>query len=162
MWSDWLVFCDYGFSVSALWCPLQHLPSYLEDNYFTILWWCCIIHQHELATGIHVFSSSWTVFPSPSPSYPSRLYQITSFGCPASCIELTLVIYFTYGNVHDSVLFSQIIPPLPSPTEFKSLFFASACPLLPCVFYRCYHLSEFCIYAIYSICLSLSGLLHSV
>ena len=22
MWSDWLDFCDYGFSVSALWCPL--------------------------------------------------------------------------------------------------------------------------------------------
>ena len=22
MWSDWLVFCGYGFSVSALWCPL--------------------------------------------------------------------------------------------------------------------------------------------
>ena len=22
VWSDWLVFCDYGFSVSALWCPL--------------------------------------------------------------------------------------------------------------------------------------------
>ena len=22
MWSDWLAFCDYGFSVSALWCPL--------------------------------------------------------------------------------------------------------------------------------------------
>ena len=22
MWSDWLVFCDYGFSVCALWCPL--------------------------------------------------------------------------------------------------------------------------------------------
>ena len=22
MWSDWLVFCDYGFSVSAIWCPL--------------------------------------------------------------------------------------------------------------------------------------------
>ena len=21
MWLDWLVFCDYGFSVSALWCP---------------------------------------------------------------------------------------------------------------------------------------------
>ena len=26
VWLDWLVFCDYGFSVSAL---LQHLPSYL-------------------------------------------------------------------------------------------------------------------------------------
>ena len=23
MWSDWLVFCDYGFSVSALWCSLK-------------------------------------------------------------------------------------------------------------------------------------------
>ena len=22
LWSDWLVFCDYGFSVSALWCPV--------------------------------------------------------------------------------------------------------------------------------------------
>ena len=22
MWSDWLVVCDYGFSLSALWCPL--------------------------------------------------------------------------------------------------------------------------------------------
>ena len=22
LWSDWLFFCDYGFSVSALWCPL--------------------------------------------------------------------------------------------------------------------------------------------
>ena len=22
VWSDWLVFCEYGFSVSALWCPL--------------------------------------------------------------------------------------------------------------------------------------------
>ena len=22
MWLDWLVFCEYGFSVSALWCPL--------------------------------------------------------------------------------------------------------------------------------------------
>ena len=26
VWLDWLVFCEYGFSVSAL---LQHLPSYL-------------------------------------------------------------------------------------------------------------------------------------
>ena len=22
VWLDWLVFCEYGFSVSALWCPL--------------------------------------------------------------------------------------------------------------------------------------------
>ena len=28
LWSDWLVFCDYGFSVSALWCPLV-MPTVL-------------------------------------------------------------------------------------------------------------------------------------
>ena len=38
------------------------------------------------------------------PPYPSGLPQSTSFGCPASCIELPLVMYFTYGNVHVSVL----------------------------------------------------------
>ena len=29
MWLDWLVFCDYGFSVSALWCPLTTLTILL-------------------------------------------------------------------------------------------------------------------------------------
>jgi len=39
----------------------------------------------------------------------------------------------TYGIVHVSMLFSQITPPLPPPTEFKSLFFTSVSPLLPCI-----------------------------
>ena len=42
---------------------------------------------------------------------------------PCFKLHLALVICFTYGNVHVSMLFSQIIPPLPSPTESKSLFF---------------------------------------
>ena len=28
VWLDWLVFCEYGFSVSALWCPLA-IPTVL-------------------------------------------------------------------------------------------------------------------------------------
>ena len=65
--------------------------------------------------------------PEPPPTsfspLPSRLSQSTGFECPASCIELSLVICLTYGNTRVSVLFSQITPPLPPPTESKSLFF---------------------------------------
>jgi len=38
--------------------------------------------------------------------------------------------YFTYDNIQDSMLFSQIIPPSPSPTESKILFFTSVSLLL--------------------------------
>ena len=86
------------------------------------------IHQHELAIGIHVSPYP----PTSLPLYPSRLSQSTGFGYLASNIELTLVIYFTYGNVYVSMLFSQIIPPSPFCTESKSLFFTPVSPLLPC------------------------------
>ena len=97
------------------------------------------IHQHELATAIHVSRQSWTLLPPPSPPC-SGLSQSTGFGCPASCIKLALVIYFTYGSIYVSVLFSQIIPPSPSPSESKSLFFISmslywpACRIVSTVF----------------------------
>ena len=58
-----------------------------------------------------------------SPPYPSGLSQSTSFGFPASCMELALVICFTYGNIHVSMLFSQIIPPSPSPRVQKSVLY---------------------------------------
>ena len=66
----------------------------------------------------------------PSPSHPSGSSQGTSPEHPASCIEPGLVIYFTYDNTHISVVFYQIIPPSPSPTESKSLFFKSVSLLL--------------------------------
>ena len=101
------------------------------------------IHQHESATAIHMSSQSWNPLPPPSPPYPSGLSQSTGFGCPASCMELALFIYFTYSNVYVSTLFSQIIPPLPSPAKWKSLFFTSLSPLLPCMSGSCYHFSKF-------------------
>ena len=47
------------------------------------------------------------------------------FEHPVSCIKPGLVICFTYDNIHVSMLFSQIIPPSPSPTESKRLFYTS-------------------------------------
>ena len=44
--------------------------------------------------------------------------------------------------------FSQIIPPSPSPTEPKRLFYTSVSLLLSCIQGYCYHLSKFHIYAL--------------
>ena len=79
----------------------------------------------------------------PSPSHPSGSSQCTSPERPVSCIEHGLVIYFTYGNIHVSMLFSQIIPLLPSPRESKSLFFIAVSILLSRIQGHCYHLSKF-------------------
>ena len=76
---------------------------------------------------------SWTPLPSPSPFHLSGSSQCTSPEHPASCIKLGLAIYFTYDNIHVSMLFSQITPPSPSPTESNSLFFISVSLLLSCI-----------------------------
>ena len=64
-----------------------------------------------------------------SPSHPSGSSQCTSPKHPVSCIEPGLAIRFTY-NIHVSMPFSQIIPPSPSPTESKRLFYTSVSLLL--------------------------------
>ena len=79
---------------------------------------------------VYMCPQSRNPFPAPSPSHPSGLFRCTGFECPVSCIKFGLVTYFTYGNTHISMLFSQIIPPSPSPTESKNRFFISASLLL--------------------------------
>ena len=82
------------------------------------------IHQHASATGVHVFLS-WTPLPPPSPYHPSGSTQCTSPKPPVSCTEPGLVIHFLYDIIHVLMPFSQIIPPTPSPTESKRLFYTS-------------------------------------
>ena len=104
----------------------------LEGNCFTILWWVLpYIHMNQ--PWVYICSLSWTSLPPPSPTHPSGSSQWTSPEHPVSCIKPGLVIYFTYDNLHVSMLFSQIIPPLPPPTESKSLFFTSVSLLLSCI-----------------------------
>ena len=84
------------------------------------------IHQYESATGIHMFP---ILNPPPTslPYHPSGSSQCTSPKHPVSCIEPGLVICFIYDITHVSMPFSQIIPPSPSPTEYKRLFYTSVC-----------------------------------
>ena len=90
----------------------------MEANYFTLQY--CIgvaIRQRESTTGVHVFSIR-----NPLPTSGSS--QCTSPKHPVSCIEPRLVIRVLY-DMHVSMPFSQIIPPSPSPTESKRLFYTS-------------------------------------
>ena len=113
------------------------------------------IYQHESA-WVHM--CPLTLNPPPI----SGLSWSTGFECPASCIKLGLVIYFSYGNIHVSMLSSHIIPPAPSLKESKSLFFTSVSLLLSHV-WGYYHLSKFQIHVlIYCIGVFLSDLLCSV
>ena len=118
---------------------------------------------------VYMCSPSWTPLPPPSPSHPSGSSQCTSPEHPVSCFEPRRAIYFTYDNIHDSMLFSQIIPPSPPteevwiPTESKCLFFTFMSLLLSRIKSHCYHLSKFHIYVlIYCIGVFLSDLLHFV
>ena len=85
--------------------------------YFTILYWFCHTLtwiRHECTCVPHPESSSHL------PPHPIHL------GHPnAPCImhKPGLVIWFTYDILHVSMPFSRIIPPLPSPTESKSVLY---------------------------------------
>ena len=111
---------------------------------------------------VYTCSPSWTTLPPPSPYHPSGSSQCTSPKHPVSCIKPGLAICFFY-IIHVSMPFSQIIPPSPSPTESKRLFYTSVSLLLSRIWGYRYHLSKFHIYVlVYCIGVFLSGLLHSV
>ena len=77
----------------------------------SILWWFLPYINMNWPQVYMCPPPSWIPLPPPSLLYPSGLSQSTGFGCPDSCIKLTLAIYFTNGNGHVSMLFSEITPP---------------------------------------------------
>ena len=135
---------------------------YILHFFFLTLKYCIgfAIHQHESNTGVHMFP----ILNPPPNSLPIRSIWVIPVHQPqASCIEPGLAIHFTYDIIHVSMPFFQIIPPSPSPTEFKRLFYIYTSLLLSHIQGYRYQLSKFHIYAlIYCIGVFLSGLLHSV
>ena len=110
---------------------------YFNWRIIILQYWDCFCHISTwISHRCTCVPPSWNIAPPPpppSPLHPSGLSQSTDSECPASHIKLALAIYFTYGNIHVKMLFSQIITPTPSPIESKSLFFTSVSLLLPCM-----------------------------
>ena len=91
-----------------------------------------VIHWNETAMGLHVFPipippptslSTWSLWVLP-------VHQVRAL---VSCIPPGLVICFTLDNIHVLMLFSWNIPPSPSPTESKRLFYTSVSLFLFCI-----------------------------
>ena len=135
---------------------------WITSFFFLTLQYCIgsATHQHESATGVHVFP---ILNPHPNSLPIPSLWVIPVHHPWASCIEPGLAIRFAYDSIHVSMPFSQIIPHFPSPTEYKRLFYTSVSLLLSHIHGYHHHLSKFHIYAlVYCIGVFLSGLLHSV
>ena len=91
-----------------------------------------VIHWNEKALGSRVFP-----IPIPPPtSLRIRSLQVLSehqVRALVSCIQPGPVICFTLDSIHVSMLFSWNIPPSPSPTESKRLFYKSVSLFLFCI-----------------------------
>ena len=76
------------------------------------------IHWHESAMDLHVFP---ILIPPPA-SLPIPSLWVFPVHQPRALVPPGLVICFTLDSILVSMLFSQNIPPSPSPTESKCLF----------------------------------------
>ena len=157
MTEHWLIF----FFFSVIFIYLFIFKFYFIFKLYSIVLVLPNIEMNPLQ--VYMCSPSWTPHTPPFPYHPSGSSQCTSPKHPVSCIEPRLAIRFIYDIIHASMPFSQIIPPSPSPTESKRLFYTSVSLLLSRIQSYRYHFSKFHIYAlVYCISVFLSGLLHSV
>ena len=129
--------------------------------YFILLYNTVLVLPYIDMNQPWVYMSS--PLPLPTTYHLSGPSPCTSPKHPVSCIEHRLAIRFLHDSIHDSVPFSQVIPPSPSPSESKSPLYTSVSLLLFHIQGHHYHLSKLHIYVlVYCIGVFLSGLLHSV
>ena len=117
VWLDWLVFCEYGFSVSALWCPVA-TPTILLAFLFPWEWDISSrLLQQGPATAPYIGRG---VSPYHCPSWPSTWDSSSRPSCACTATA------------------PQVAPPSHRPWPPAWLAYPSCCPdyncLLACLF----------------------------
>ena len=88
VWLDWLVFCEYGFSVSALWCPLA-TPTILLGFLLPWAWGISSrLLQQSAASAPYL---GRRVPPHRHPSWPSKWDSSSRFKIFSICHLISLV-----------------------------------------------------------------------
>ena len=91
VWLDWLVFCDYGFSVSALWCLLA-TPTILLG--FLLRWAWDISSQLLQQSTAAAPYLGWGVSPYRCPSWPSMWDSSSRPSCTCTATAPSISISF--------------------------------------------------------------------
>ena len=118
-----------------------------------------VIHIHISPYPLPLASPSHTPYPTPLGGHKAQA------DLPVLCGCFPLAIYFTFGSVYMSMPLSHFVPAYPSlslcPQVYSLRLRLYSCPAPR--FFRITFIFRFHIYVLeYSICISLSDLLHSV
>ena len=125
MWLDWLVFCEYGFSVFALWCPLA-TPTILLG--FLLPWaWGISSQLLQQSAAIAPYRGQG-VSPHHRPSWPSTWDSSSRPSCGRVAMAPMCVHIYTHTHTHICfhVLFHY---DLPQDIEYSSLCYTRPCCL---------------------------------
>ena len=144
---------------------IYFLTSLLEYNCFTMVCQFLLYNKaNQLYIYIHPHISFLLRLPPTLPISPLQVVTKHQADLPVKCGRFPLPIYLTFGSVYMSMPLSHFIPaytsPSPCPQVHSLHLHLYSCPA-PCsseTFFFRFH-----IYVLaYSICFSLSDLLHSV
>ena len=107
MWLNWLVFCDYGFSASALWCPLA-IPTILFGFLLPWTWGISSRLLQQSAAAAPYFGGGYLLTAAPPdlergvaplrPPVPAQPLNIYCINSQNKILSVSLSLFYRQDN----------------------------------------------------------------